>query len=403
MSGVGYLIHCMEERSEVGFPLDTFAEKIDAIAAIERDLATLTAQRALAIDDARRFAQSIDLGDFHDRALRAEIACALRVPENTALTMVEHSRALVGELPATFAALQNGSISYRHAQKLIDEVGFLPRDAWAEFERAVLPDAEQLTVAKFTARARTIRERSHPESIATRTIAAVERRSMGVEPAHDGMAWLSAYLPAEQAQAIMNRITDIARGLRCGEEERTFTQLKVDTLTDLLINGEISASRGIAATVMVTVPVLTLIGTSEAPATLDGMGPISPEVARELAASAPTFIRILTHPETGVVLSVGREHYRPPSDLRRWLRVRDGTCRFPGCGQPARTTDIYHTTDWQYGGSTRADNLACVCGGHHGLKHHSTWKVRQKGHGVIEWTSPSGHRYITKPQVDLGR
>ena len=35
------------------------------------------------------------------------------------------------------------------------------------------------------------------------------------------------------------------------------------------------------------------------------------------------------HPHTGATLAVDR--YRPSAELRRFLRVRDERCRFPGC------------------------------------------------------------------------
>jgi hypothetical protein len=45
---------------------------------------------------------------------------------------------------------------------------------------------------------------------------------------------------------------------------------------------------------------------------LEGYGPIDIETARRLAADAPGFTRILTHPETGAVLSLGRDRYAIP-------------------------------------------------------------------------------------------
>ena len=129
--------------------------------------------------------------------------------------------------------------------------------------------------------------------------------------------------------------------------------------------------RGIAPTVFVTVPALTLLGRSDEPAVLEGYGPIDVDTARELAGRAPSFIRLLTHPETGVVLSMGRKRYRVPEDLRKWLQLRDGTCRFPGCNCAACGSDIDHTLDWFFGGMTDYDNLADVCGPHHRLKHKS--------------------------------
>ena len=151
----------------------------------------------------------------------------------------------------------------------------------------------------------------------------------------------------------------------------------------------------------VTVPVLTLLGSSEAPAELDGYGPIDPETARQLAASAPSFQRILTHPESGVVLSVGRGSYAVPKDLRRWLVLRDETCRFPGCSRSARRSEIDHTVDWQFGSETAHLNLAHLCLSHHHFKHQTAWSYTQDAHGRLEWTSTTGHRYATEPAIQL--
>ncbi|WP_022886721.1 HNH endonuclease signature motif containing protein [Glaciibacter superstes] len=104
--------------------------------------------------------------------------------------------------------------------------------------------------------------------------------------------------------------------------------------------------------VFVTVPALTLLGMSEEQGNLNGYGPIDPDTARDLAAKCPSFVRILTHPETGVVLSVGRDRYQVPADLRRMLQLRDGTCRFPGCNRQAAGCDIDHSEDWNHGGET---------------------------------------------------
>ena len=149
----------------------------------------------------------------------------------------------------------------------------------------------------------------------------------------------------------------------------------------------------------VTVPVMTLLGHSAEPAELEGYGPIDGATARKLAAGAPSFHRILTHPETGAVLSVGRDSYSVPKDLRRWLTIRDETCRFPGCGRSARRCEVDHSLDWQYNGTTVHDNLAHLCARHHHLKHQTGWSYTQHAGGRLEWVSPTGHRYATEPAV----
>ncbi|OJV81210.1 MAG: hypothetical protein BGO37_17270 [Cellulomonas sp. 73-92] len=155
--------------------------------------------------------------------------------------------------------------------------------------------------------------------------------------------------------------------------------------------------RAIRAEVLLTVPVLSLLGRSDEPAELEGFGPIDIETATLLAANAPSFVRVLTHPETGAVLSVGRDRYRIPADLRRTVQLRDVTCRFPGCNRRASRCDVDHSLAWADGGATEACNLACLCRKHHRLKHEMDWQVSREPGGVLVWRSALGRTYRTEP------
>lgn len=154
--------------------------------------------------------------------------------------------------------------------------------------------------------------------------------------------------------------------------------------------------RGIAPTVVLTVPVLSLLGRDDEPADLEGFGPVDLETARALCGQATSFLRVLTDPETGTVLSVGRDLYRIPADLRRAVELRDRTCRFPGCRRRARRCDVDHSTAWPKG-RTELCNLACLCRKHHRLKHRLGWAVSQDAAGGLRWRSPAGRRYRTEP------
>lgn len=439
----------------LGTMRDALGGLIDNIASIERLKTALEANQAELIEQARQWAEVIEVTSGvpdssgwsaevrSRRVVVTEIATALRIPERTAENLVAESRELVHDLPATFDALANGSISRRHASKLIDHARSLPSGGLAQFEEVVLPHAERLTVAQFDRKARQVRERTHPESIDIRHRKAFDGRAVSIEHGRDGMSGLFVPMPAAKAQGIYNRLTDMAQALRRFESERdgvdvdgrlgagsngagldsaasnsaassgaaprTLDQLRADLLVELLLNGHLIPEDGkehpdlssIRATVLITVPVLTLLGHSDEPASLEGYGPIDYDTALELAACAPSFIRILTHPETGTVLSVGRERYRPPSDLRTWLRVSDVTCRFPGCSRSARICELDHTCDWQFGGETAYDNLAHLCCAHHNLKHHTGWTVEQLPGRVLRWTSPTGHVYLTEPDLPI--
>lgn len=404
-------------RTLVGALNNTLGDLVDSIAALDRMEASIAAHKAELIEQARRWSEVVEGATVSPpgsgwsaevrarRVLVTELACALRIPERTAETLIEDSRSLLVTLPETFRALSEGTISWRHARAVIDHVGSIPDEFAAGFEAALLPHAKSLTVAKFDRRARRERERLHPETIDSRHDKAVDARALDLQPGRDGMVWLSAYLPAVVGQGIYNRVTDIARKQQSVAEKRTLTQLRADAFAELLLEGTLRSSRdgGIRPRVLVTVPVLSLLGHSDEPATLEGYGPIDLDTALELAAVAPSFTRLLTHPETGAVLSVGRTSYVVPADLRTWLRVRDGTCRFPGCSRAASICEIDHTRDWQFGSGTDHDNLAHLCAAHHHLKHMTGWTVRQGGNGVLEWTSPSGHVYATEPETRLGR
>lgn len=397
---------------------DSLGTMLDSIAEVDRSIARLEALKAELVAQAAEWNEvSADLlerdrsSGMVERSFRAELAAVIRVPERTAENLIGNSRFLIRHLPATSAALLAGEISLRHAQVLIENAAGLEDGAIATLEAQALPFARTVTAARFERKVRTLRELAVPESLTERKKKAAEDRELRFDPARDGMAYLTAYLPAEQALAIYNRITDIARGLQCPDEERTLTQLRADVFRDLAVDGAIysgtslaDAVWGIRPTIFVTVPALTLLDRSDEPAILDGYGPIDANTAKELCANAPSFVRLLTHPETGAVLSLGRDSYRVPQDLKNWLRARDGTCRFPGCSRATRFCDIDHSHDWARNGTTEHANLAHLCPGHHTVKHASNWAVEQSpnGDGTLHWTSPTGHEFTTEPETRIG-
>ncbi|TFC44683.1 HNH endonuclease [Cryobacterium shii] len=401
----------MGMTSSVSISQAQLGTRFDAIAAVHRSLARDAAKRADMIDEARRFSEANaantprransrwDPHEIAHREFSSELACTLRIPEPTAENLIAESRALVEDLPGTLAALHAGEISYQHAQAVIGQACSVPADALPAFEQSLLPAARTLTAAKLKHQARMLRERLHPESIAARKEKSFSERTSWLQAETDGMATLSLTTSTETVHAIFNRANDTARSLQGPEEKRSLTQLRTDVLSDLLIDGVTPAglAAGIRATVQITVPVLTLLGRSEEPGYLENYGPIDPDTARDLASRAPSFTRILIHPETGIVLSVGRHSYKVPKRMRRFLRLRDETCRFPGCNQPARGADLDHSREWQDLGQTADDNLAHLWRSSQTLKTETSWTVKQKPGGILIWNSPTGRDFETQP------
>lgn len=393
--------------------LDQIGEADRAAAGVAALKAALVDQLRLASELLREAESAADPGkrarlgsDLFDRSLRAELACVLRVPEPTAEAMLVTSHTLFHRSPATFTALMAGDISERHARILVTQLGFVADEARSDLEARAVAIAGESTVAQFEKRMRELCDVEIVEPPQARRERAERRRGVWATPAADGMAWLEALRPAAIAQGINDRLTHMAVSLSHDDgEQRTRDQLRADVLGDLLIDGECTtlpdSVRGIRPRVSVHVPVLTLLGGGR-PARLEGYGPIDAETARELCADAPGFTRLLTDPETGIVLSVGRTRYRPPEELRQWVRSRDGTCRFPGCRIPAVRCEIDHTQSWESGGSTSAGNFAALCTGHHSLKHGGRWRVRHapQKDGTLVWTSPGGTQYEVKPEMN---
>ena len=136
------------------------------------------------------------------------------------------------------------------------------------------------------------------------------------------------------------------------------------------------------------------------PPVVEGVGPIPLSKAHELCGGESTWMRVLTHPETGIVLSVGRDRYKPPKPLRRLVRWRADRCMAPGCGMPASRCEIDHQIRWVDHGETSLENTAPFCKGHHLVKDNTDWVVRQvpDSGGAVRWTSPTGRHYTVQPE-----
>jgi len=444
-----------------------------------------------------------DRVDLAQRAAAAEIAVRLRVSEQTVRTRAARVEVLQERCPALWEQFAAGNASERHAVEASRLASSLPDDdraAWELFDAGATEAAIQLVPSKFAVTARALRERVHAESLDVRHRRAARDRGVWMTAELDGMASLSALMPAERARGLMSRLDRAARHLHAApDEERTLAQLRADVLADLGAvepagaasaetpprNGAhadasrptspsvdsadaqrpISSSPDVRApgparsalppshsaesfpadgsgtadatpvgssppsadppattsdrfpastppppprrrppiaptgpTVVITVPVLTLLGVDDAPPTLEGYGPIDLDTARRLAGEASSWVRLLTHPVSGAPLVLDRQTYRVPAALRRWLGVTSPTCVFPGCNRSARHCDMDHLTAWADGGTTDADNLEPACRHHHRLRHETGWAPsHDPATGDLRWTSPLGGTYDADP------
>ncbi|WP_244192510.1 HNH endonuclease signature motif containing protein [Dietzia lutea] len=90
------------------------------------------------------------------------------------------------------------------------------------------------------------------------------------------------------------------------------------------------------------------------------------------------------------------------------IRLRDGTCRHPGCSVPAKDCDVDHviafnTRDPELGGPTTEWNLVCLCRKHHREKTFGTNSYRTGPLGELIICTDTGHEHRTRPKGPLAR
>jgi len=368
------------------------------------------------------------------REVSLELGAAMRVSDRTVQGRIGSASALVHDFAATLAAWERGEIDGGHAWTIVRAGMSLPDgDVRARYEALALRAAETESPTRLAPIARALAAAVSPEAFEEELTVAGAGRSVRLYDLDAGMARLIADLPAPLAYAIRDRLarlsddpaeapagdddtgTERAAGTlvlttggtrdRCRQstdaDARTPDQLRADVFTDLLLtgvptaHGDPAVTRTITGRIQVTVPAVTLAGARGGPALLAGYGPIDPAFARRFAGAAPGWDRVFTDPCTGETLATDR--YRPSAELRRFLAARDERCRTPGCTRPAHRSDIDHNQAASDGGPTRGDNLSHFCRRHHIGKHHTSWRVRQLASGVLEWTGPSGRRYLDRP------
>jgi len=338
--------------------------------------------------------------EFAVRAAVSDLAVRMSLSEDTVLNYDRQATVMMSRTPKTWTAFRFGEVSPQNAKVVTQLADSLPdgdRDLYERFDDAVAELAVRLTPPRFRARARVIREKLLGQSLEERTAAERAFRKVVFEPEPDGMAGIYYYGPADEATLIMARIDDGARALsRDSDETRTLDHLRADVFANIMLGGS-SEGGGVGVKIGLLVPVMSLLGMDDQPATLEGYGPIDIATAKKLTAKAPSFYRILTHPITGTILDIDKTTLRIPADMRRWLEIRDETCTFPGCGRKARNCEVDHTVDRQYGGITKVTNLAHLCKKHHREKHHTRWQPEHLPDGRIQWTSPTGHQTSSEP------
>lgn len=422
--------------AQLAVPAESDAVLLEAIDAFDRLAAWAASRQAVAVNELRRRRQSQGRAAF----VADEVAARLGTTRAAGQRIVGEAMGLE-QVPQVWDALDRGAVDPRKAAMLCDEILALPPLLRFDVASEVVPLAGGLTIPALRGRIRRRAMAADPEAACRAHERERRGRYVSLEPVRDGMAWLHAYLPAPDAVAVHATLTAMADAAPSddprGVDERRADAL-VDVVTRWLDAGTCPDGTPLPRRqrrrphLQVTVAASTLAGDDDAPAELAGYGPISADMARQIARDA-TWSAIGVDPRTGEARRTGEGRdgpgpagrarggappggappggaspggappgYRPLAALADDVLARDRTCTFPGCRVPAMRCDLDHIEPFDptmpAEDQTVGTNLHALCRHHHNLKTHGGWRVeRDEATGRTLWTAPTGHEYAREP------
>jgi hypothetical protein len=257
---------------------------------------------------------------------------------------------------------------------------------------------------------------------------AFRRRQVWLRPDESGVSTLGVSGSAHDLVACDYRLTLIAKK-RCQDpdDDRTLEQMRADTMVDLILgritvsapNSDLEADAtpdgadpavtfsehevGMFArpVVNVTVPMSTLLGSSDEPGFLSGDLAIPAELVRIIASDpTSTWYRLLTD-DGGRFVELSTRSYRPTPPIWRSEVARQRTCVWPGCNQPAVRVEDDHRIPYP-AGATSTENLDPLCHRHHMMKHSEGVSVRRESDGTYVVRTRRGSLLRSHPSEQPG-
>ena len=307
-------------------------------------------------------------------------------------------------LPRTSEEMRRGQLSWSRVRALTRIATAEDESRWLEFARhATASQLERLVRARRSAEAAAAAAEGEESELST-------RRFLTVRAGEDGMYELRGRLLPEVGALLVQALDAAgdelhraqqaaAREARApagppstqGErrhdaleawlEDRTEAdvQVVVHTVAGKAGSGGGAGSGGSA-------------GNGDVVSTEDGSH-VPAGTSRRLTCDAET-VRV-TRGLDGSILDVGRRRRTVNWRLRKALDVRDGGCRFPGCG--SRYVQAHHAIPWAEGGRTSLDNLILLCRFHHRTVHEGGWRVKMGSAGAARFHSPDGRVVAAVP------
>ena len=295
-------------------------------------------------------------------------------------------------LPLVAAAFERGELSY-------SKVRAITRVAHCGIEQALVDTARSIHTAgleQIVSGIRRARVLNHPERAEHQPAA---RRSVTYRYDEDGTVVMTARLPAED-HAVLRQAIDalLEEDRKQVPIERRRADALVEVAARALDAGPSSSSTADRYQVVVHIDAAVL--TSDDPngqCRIDNGPALAADTARRLCCDG-SVVRLYTDHD-GRPVAVSAKTRTVPAAMRRALRTRDRTCRFPGCTHHA-WLDAHHHQHWTHGGPTNLDNLLLLCRRHHRAVHEGRWTITSQPDGTWQFTNPHGTT-LQPPATDI--
>jgi hypothetical protein len=435
-------IEAFVARLAVDSPARTDAERVDRIGSLEAVKAAAAAAQArdiVAFADSQVEDQAVRGVRAKDRGtgIASQVGLACRQSPHRGGRMIATARALLTDLPQTFAALANGETTEFRASLVAKETAVLDREQRRRVDDELGPRLHELGDRRVEAEARGWVCRLDPLAAVERASKACEDRCVTIRPAPDTMTYLTGLLPVREGVSVYAALDAAAKAAAAVGDPRSRGQVMADTLVER-VTGVASCEQPIEISVVMTDR--ALLGGGDEPAQVPGYGPVPAEIARRWILAVldvehddndveqgddvgrrrradrhergRIWLRRLYATPDGAHL-VGLDSHRRtfPRLLRRLIEFRDRTCATPYCGAPIRHID--HIEPVRRAGATSYANGRGTCARCNHAKEAPGWSAtvtdttaatgagEASGTGtrerLVTLTTPTGHSYSTRP------
>ncbi len=322
-------------------------------------------------------------------SMQAWLTTTLRISGSMARALVVAAEKLKG-LPRLADALSDGSLTF-------DVFSPLANIATPETDAEIAEASKHWTVRQSRQLEQACRGATNDEAAANH-----EGRSLRF---NDAQCSIFGRLTKDKYAVVKSALTARARldghASASDPEYEPYERRLADALVEVCTErgrsdgGKGTVFGGAPATMVVHVDLSLLeAGDGHGYGSIDGLGPISSEVARRLFCDGKSTISI-DRPD-GSCLDQFPWRRDPTTAQRIEIARRDGGCRFPGC--PCSTiTDVHHVQWASRGGPTVLTNLATLCAAHHSRVHELGWKMYGDANVEVTFESPHGRKFVSTP------